>query len=1444
MKDGRCCRLSCKRSCSDKSVRTKKERCRKGGRNRSSSEKSAHSKKSCDAGGSHKSSYNDRRAHSKKARCRNINERRVCSDKSSRSKKARNRSNSPKRNFSGKSARAQTVCHGSGSVIRCFGDNSIRSKKARRRSTSCKQSCSDKSACSQNERNRSRSRQEKLALSKNRCRRSSSCRAVDRSQRAATCSAEAGRSRSNSPTAASSLGLLWQKIQRANLARQKMKTSAGKERKQKGSSCRSLCEELRNERNHNDSNLGRLNDKLRRCLESGRRTACLRATASILEMGADVKDEHLQQMLEQAAMRPGAMQFAMVLGLVSASKSVKIGVEVFMRGLGALVQQGAPAQQIRLWLNLAIPRDSPALGPLPESFNREEQEEALRELEEASGVLTDDEEEASRRAAPRSILCFGGSLVRPELNGRYQLNEGITSQHKPVYEKIIERQRHTVESEPCQDSKGRKVGKAGRGGCRTGAPSAREIDDAEDGGTAQEAIVVHYRKTQGSPEGWYFSRKTCGGEELAWNVRESRTPPASGWLVLQKGIRLPDPLRIIGTPRSGDAGSTKDTLRVVDQIDVQMLRGRLFTPDRSEHAAEYFGHFCALLHLEHLEELRQLRRRARRAPPELNGLVCSHIFDRRVVKKADPLGWEDPGSEMGTLLLPSSTSLERLRLKKGDSVSLVEAKCEPGSRSVSGAQLEGTISDLKPAKGCEPAQMIVKVRGAWPDNAMACIWRVDRGANGTLYERQLQALISLTLKQRSPVCQLLVSAHVGGVDAWVAKWRGKGRSRATSAKGRSEDQAKDQAMARKIARSKPPGADTQKLCKALDEVAALTHLNASQSEAVRAAMQQTCAVIQGPPGTGKTHVSVQILKTWARRLRLSPLLATSDSNVAVDNIAMGLQAEGVKVLRVGRPEKVNKILDEITLEAAVERELARVAEEAAEAEAAEPLASLGASASAIQTSSEFPGTRAAPFAHKGEEEGKGKAKGKPKGCTPKVRFELQMKVLRAAEVICCTSIAAGGDFLSRFSFAGILVDEAAQATELSAVVPVILRGTQRLVLVGDQCQLPPTVQSSEAEARGLSVSLYSRMIDGGGLSPYLLDTQYRSHPLLVAFSARAFYQGRLKSGISATERPLPVGPCWPRKDVPLCFLEVEGDEQQDGDSKSNRFEAEAIVRVLREVLAGGELGVTDVGVVTPYVAQVRCLRRAAMSVVPQGTDPLLLEIASVDNFQGREKELIIFSAVRCNRSGAVGFLADWRRLNVMLTRARRGLVVCGNAKTLRTNEHWSSWLEFFNCAATGAPLPRTPSPERRLRAAEAKVEKERAEEDAAEAEAEYKFEEERKRTRKRAHSRPGRSLHSQKVPKPRKVSLPRDTRPISRRLSESPVPSYDDCFYDETKGVDVAEGYDISVSQASSPQNVDDKGAKAEALDAFARFWATSTMPKCAPQAADSSSEIELVSNS
>lgn len=201
--------------------------------------------------------------------------------------------------------------------------------------------------------------------------------------------------------------------------------------------------------------------------------------------------------------------------------------------------------------------------------------------------------------------------------------------------------------------------------------------------------------------------------------------------------------------------------------------------------------------------------------------------------------------------------------------------------------------------------------------------------------------------------------------------------------------------------------------------------------------------------------------------------------------------------------------------------------------------------------------------------------------------------------------------------------------------------------------------------------------------------------MLAQFSSNAFYNGALGSGVEASERLAPKGIPWPSTLVPVAFVEVGSPEEAEGDSKSNAAEAQRVIRLVAQIIAAKELGYEDIGIVTPYTSQVRKLRMLFRTICPPNFDARRMEIASVDAFQGREKEIIIFSAVRSNPRGNVGFLGDWRRLNVMLTRARRGLVVFGTASTLRHDPYWEKWLRWCeeNGAIHGGSLSLTASAE-------------------------------------------------------------------------------------------------------------------------------------------------------
>lgn len=797
------------------------------------------------------------------------------------------------------------------------------------------------------------------------------------------------------------------------------------------------------------------------------------------------------------------------------------------------------------------------------------------------------------------------------------------------------------------------------------------------------------------------------------------------------------PVKELGPqPAMKDAAEIQEARAALSKVQPEKLRGLVQAQDRQVGA--YFGHFTSLLHLEFIEELKALKRRLKRDYENLERfgwavreLQVRDINVTQLSKNSNKGGL--PGREGGTKRtrlrfdIPWNLELERLRMRPGDSVLL--SRSDP----LKDFQAEGIVDSAPTAAedGLEldaeerRKPLVITVEGELagkPEQIQAGTWRLDKAANRTAYERQFQALLRFAREKdekRLPVWQVLPVTGVGGgnVDAWAKKMKdmldekqkasleagdaGASASSAIRPRGSvggplaGNVLGASAAKLKRVAEEDPSDNWTKKKLTATrgEILRDKSGLNQSQIKAVSSALGQRCTLIQGPPGTGKTHVSVRLLQLWAQKLQVRPLLATSDSNIAVDNIAEGLQQKGVKVIRLGRPEKVTSNLEECVLESRLKKDRMEAEEQRREEEGEddeEETAGKGKFGSN--------GSKGKGFGSKGGKNGaKGsKAEGKWSAEEAKKRrvedYEAKIAILKEADVICTTTIASGSGLLEHPSmrFGAILIDEVAQATELSAIVPLILRGAPRFVLVGDHCQLPPSVNSLEAETRGLSLSLFGRLA-AQGLEPRFLDTQYRMHPAIADFSCQEFYYGKLKTGIDASDRPPPLGFDWPQEGSGIAFIHVDSWESRDGESRSNEMETKQLSQVLAKILAELELSVLEVGIVSPYSAQVRLLRQVLRRELPyqlRGTGVDLtgglegrrgaraLEIASVDAFQGREKELIIFSAVRSNRHGAVGFLADWRRLNVMITRARRGLIVLGNFDTLRNDPTWEKWLNW------------------------------------------------------------------------------------------------------------------------------------------------------------------------
>jgi predicted DNA helicase len=257
-----------------------------------------------------------------------------------------------------------------------------------------------------------------------------------------------------------------------------------------------------------------------------------------------------------------------------------------------------------------------------------------------------------------------------------------------------------------------------------------------------------------------------------------------------------------------------------------------------------------------------------------------------------------------------------------------------------------------------------------------------------------------------------------------------------------------------------------------------------------------------------------------------------------------------------------------------------------------------------------------------------------------------------------------------------VIDEACQSTEPGCWIPLL--HANRLVLAGDHCQLPPTVVSTQAAREGFDRSLLERLVDHYGEAiTRRLSVQYRMHQKIMEFSSERFYNHELVAEASVRGHLLSDLPTVTAVDVltsePVTFIDTAGagyDEElePDGESRRNPSEGQLVLRKLAELRDAG-LRSRDIGIITPYAAQVRWLR--------EHTEDAQLEIDTVDGFQGREKEAILISLVRSNQKNEIGFLADTRRMNVALTRARRKLIVIGDSATLASHEFYTAMLEYF-----------------------------------------------------------------------------------------------------------------------------------------------------------------------
>ena len=449
------------------------------------------------------------------------------------------------------------------------------------------------------------------------------------------------------------------------------------------------------------------------------------------------------------------------------------------------------------------------------------------------------------------------------------------------------------------------------------------------------------------------------------------------------------------------------------------------------------------------------------------------------------------------------------------------------------------------------------------------------------------------------------------------------------------------------------------------------YLNKTQEEAVnRVLWAKDVAIVHGPPGTGKTTTLVEAIYEALRRE--NQVLVCAQSNMAVDWISEKLVDRGIPVLRIGNPTRVNDKMLSFTYERRFESH--------------PDYELLWAIRKAIRD------LRA--HRKRGDEKYHQKME-RLKDRANELEIRINAQLFGEARVISCTLVGSANRLLDGQKFATVFIDEAAQALEAACWIPI--RRCSRVILAGDHCQLPPTVKSIAALKAGLGKTLMERIVENKPEVVTLLKMQYRMNEEIMRFSSDWFYGNQVESAPEVKYRSILD------LDVPMEWIDTSQFEEIDEDNQKieeekghlfreqfvgesfgriNKAEAELTLLTLQQYFE--RIGKTrilnerlDVGVISPYRAQVQYLRSQLKKKEYFKPFRSLITVNTVDGFQGQERDIIVISLVRSNDEGQIGFLRDLRRMNVAITRARMKLIILGDAQTMTRHPFYRKLYEYI-----------------------------------------------------------------------------------------------------------------------------------------------------------------------